>query len=73
MSGEEHATVHVVPDGEDWAVEVEGDGVPTSTYSTEEDAAAAARELARNEGTGLEVHGADGGVKLRDSYDVTGE
>jgi predicted NUDIX family NTP pyrophosphohydrolase len=73
MNGEEHTTVHVVPDGEDWAIEVEGDGVPTSSYSTEEDATAAARELAREEGAGLEVHGADGDVKLRDSYDVSGE
>lgn len=68
---EQERTIHVVPDGEDWAVEVEGDGVPASSYLTEEDAIAAGRELARKEQADLEVHGADGQVKLRDSYDVT--
>lgn len=71
MSKEESPTIHVVPDGDDWSVEVEGDGVPTSSYLTEEDATAAARELARTQEADLEVHGADGEVKLRDSYDIT--
>lgn len=68
---EQDRRIHVVPDGENWAVEVEGDGVPASSYLTEEDAIAAGRELARKEQADLEVHGADGQVKLRDSYDVT--
>lgn len=73
MEPEDRTTIHVVPDGEEWAVEMEGDGVPTSSYLTEEDATAAGRELARKQEAGLEVHGADGEVKLRDSYDVTGD
>lgn len=72
MSEEESPTIHIVPDGESWAVEVEGDGVPQSTFLTEEDALAAGRDLARKEEADLEVHGADGEVKLRDSYDLTG-
>lgn len=73
MNQQERPTVHVVPDGDQWALEWEGDGIPASSYLTEEDAVAAGREIARKEAADLEVHGADGEVKLRDSYDLTGD
>ncbi len=62
-------TVHVVTDGEDWTLEVEGGGEVPSRFATEDQAVEAGRDLARNRGADIEVHGADGEVKLRDSYD----
>ena len=52
--------IHVVPDGDGWAVEAENVSVP---YATEEAAIAAGRSAALNRHCGLVIHGVDGSLR----------
>lgn len=59
---------HVVPRGSDWAVRGEGNSRDTSRHSTQSGAIDAGREIARNQGSELLIHGRDGKIRDRDSH-----
>ena len=60
------ADVHVVPDGDGW--KVEHDGATISTHRTQDEAMAAGRDRAEAAGAELDVHGADGAIREKDSH-----
>lgn len=59
---------HVVPAGGKWSVRKAGSARSTRTFETEKEAVARAREIAKNQGTELYIHGKDGKIRHRDSY-----
>ena len=59
---------HVVPGPEGWSVRRAGASRATKNFSTQKDAIDAGREIARNQGTELYVHGTDGRIRERSSY-----
>jgi hypothetical protein len=60
------ADVHVVPKGEDWAIEV--DGKVRSAFETQRDAIDEARGIAEHEGGELVIHGEDGSIREKQSH-----
>lgn len=59
---------HVVPRDGKWAVRGAGSQRATSVHRTQQEAIESAREIARNQGTELFVHGRDGRIRDRDSH-----
>lgn len=59
---------HVVPNGGKWAVRRAGAERASGLFSTQKEAIARARELAKNQGTELYVHGQDGRIRERSSF-----
>lgn len=59
---------HVVPSGDKWGVQGEGNSRLTSTFDTQKEAIEVAREIARNQHSELFVHGRDGKIRERNSY-----
>lgn len=59
---------HVVPHGSDWAVRGAGAERATSVHGTQAEAISRAREISRNQGTELLVHGRNGQIRERDSH-----
>lgn len=59
---------HVVPHTEGWAVKGAGNERATSVHPTQREAVAAAREIARNQGSELFVHGENGQIRERNTY-----
>lgn len=59
---------HVVPTRDGWSVRKAGSARSTKTFKTQGDAINAGREIARNQGTELYIHGRDGKIRARDSY-----
>ncbi len=62
------STYHVTIDNEGWAVRGADARQPESVHRTQRDAIAAARELARDAGGSLVIHGRDGSVRRSTSY-----
>lgn len=60
--------VHVVPDGEHWAVECEGHPDEKQPHRTQHDAISATKFLAKEEPSELLVHGSDGRIQPKWSY-----
>jgi Uncharacterized protein conserved in bacteria (DUF2188) len=58
---------HVVPHDSGWAVRGEGNSRVTSTHDTQREAIDAGREIARNQGGELLIHGRNGQIRERDS------
>lgn len=58
---------HVIPHDGRWAVKREGSSRITSTHNTQGEAINAGREIARNQGGELVIHGRDGKIRDRDS------
>lgn len=58
---------HVVPHPGGWAVKPEG-GRASSVHPTQQDAIDRGREVARNQGSELLIHGRDGRIRERDSH-----
>lgn len=58
---------HVVPHADGWAVRGEGNSRATSVHDTQREAINLAREIARNQGGELLIHGRDGQIRERDS------
>lgn len=58
---------HVVPHEGGWAVRGEGNTRATSVHNTQREAIDAAREIARNQGGELLIHGRNGQIRQRDS------
>jgi hypothetical protein len=52
--------VHVVPKGDNWAIEVEGNARASSVHETQTSAIDAGRELAKNNAAELLIYGKDG-------------
>ena len=59
---------HVVPRAGKWAVRKAGADRVTRSFATRHEAIEAAREIARNQGTVLYIHGRDGRILERDSF-----
>ncbi|MBL6935770.1 MAG: DUF2188 domain-containing protein [Alphaproteobacteria bacterium] len=59
---------HVTPHPEGWVVKAEGGSKPSSIHSTQEKAIDRGREVARNQGSELLIHGRDGHIRARDSH-----
>jgi len=58
---------HVVLHDNGWAVWGEGNSRPTSVHDTQQEAINAGREIARNQGGELLIHGRNGQIRERDS------
>ena len=59
---------HIVPHSDGWAVRGAGSQRATSVHPTQADAIDRGREIARNQGTELLIHGRDGRIRARDSH-----
>ena len=59
---------HVVPHSQGWAVKPEGGERPSSVHDTQQQAIDRGREIARNQGLELFIHGRDGRIRERDSH-----
>ncbi len=59
---------HVVPHDSGWAVRGAGSQRATSVHRTQREAIDTGREIARNQGTELFIHGRDGRIRERDSH-----
>jgi hypothetical protein len=59
---------HVVPHEDGWAVRSAGSQRASSLHDTQVEAIAAGREIARNQGSELFVHGRDGRIRERDTH-----
>jgi hypothetical protein len=59
---------HVVPNDGGWSVRKAGASRATRSFSTQSEAAAFAREIAKNQNTEVYIHGKDGRIRQRDSY-----
>jgi uncharacterized protein YdaT len=60
---------HVVPHEDGWAVRGEGNERVTATYKYQDDAIDRAKDIARNYGSSVVIHGKDGRVRDRIKYD----
>ena len=58
--------VHVVPSGDGWALEV--DGQERDTFNTQDEAAQQGRQLAEEENGELVIHGEDGQIREKASH-----
>ena len=58
--------VHVVPSGNQWACEI--DGNKRSTHGTQQEAIEKGRGLAEQQNSELVVHGEDGKIREKDSH-----
>lgn len=59
---------HIVPHEGGWAVRSAGSQRATSVHRTQGEAISAGRQIARNQGSELFVHGRDGRIRERDSH-----
>ena len=59
---------HVVPHEEGWAVRGAASQRASSVHRTQREAIDAGRQIARNQGSELFVHGRDGRIRERDSH-----
>jgi hypothetical protein len=59
---------HVMPSGDKWSVRRAGAERASATFSTKPEAVQRGREIAKNQGTELYIHGRDGRIQTRNSY-----
>lgn len=59
---------HVVPHGDDWAVKGAGNSKATKVVSTQAEAIQLAREIAKNQGSEMFIHGQNGQIRERNTY-----
>ena len=60
--------VHVVPRGDAWATVRPGNSRASGLYDTQQQAINEGRNLARNSGAEILIHGQNGQIRARDSY-----
>ncbi len=60
--------IHIVPNGERWAVKKEGVSTPLSTHRTKSLADQVARVKAKLAHSELVIHGRDGRIQDKDSF-----
>lgn len=58
----------VSPRGDQWAVHGEGNQRDTKLFDTQKDAAAYAREIAKNQRSEVIIQGRNGQIRSKDSY-----
>ena len=61
---------HVVPHCAGWAVKPAGGKRASSVHVTQQEAIDQARDVARNQGSELFIHGRDGRIRARDSHGI---
>ena len=59
---------HVVPHAGGWAVRGAGSQRAAGVFDTQREAIGRAREISRNQGSELLIHGRDGRIRERDSH-----
>ena len=59
---------HVVPHKEGWAVKAAGNQRATSIHPTQRSAVAQARDIARDQGSEMLIHGTNGRIRERNTY-----
>lgn len=59
---------HVVPHQSGWAVKPAGGTKASAVFPTQREAIDRAREVSRNQGSELLIHGQDGRIRARDSH-----
>jgi len=59
---------HVVPKDGQWAIKAENSSRATKVIDTQKEAISIAREIAKNQGSELFIHGKNGQIRERDSY-----
>ena len=59
---------HVVPSGGKWAVRRSGSERASGIFLTQDEAIERARQIAKNQGTELYIHGRDGRIRDRSSF-----
>jgi len=59
---------HVVPKGDQWAVKGENNNRVTSYHKTQSDAINFAKEICKNQGSELFIHGKNNQFRERNSY-----
>ena len=59
---------HVVPHPQGWAVKGAGNQKASSVHSTQREAIGTAREIARNQGSEMLIHGVNGRIRERNTY-----
>jgi hypothetical protein len=59
---------HVVPHRGKWAVKGEGNRRASKVTDTQRQALRVARQIARNQGSDVVIHGRDGRIRDKDSY-----
>ncbi len=65
MSGKNQ---HVVPRNGQWAVRGAGNSRDTGVFETQREAIDRGREISRNQGSELLIHGRNGQIRERDSH-----
>lgn len=60
--------VHVVPQGDGWAVKREGASRASVTTETQRESIDAGRKIAQRESTELIIHGRNGQIREKNSY-----
>lgn len=66
MSGKNQ---HVIPSGDRWAVRRAGSSRSSRVFDTQREAISAATGIARSQGVALYIHGRDGLIRERVSFD----
>lgn len=59
---------HVVPNNGQWSVKGEGNSKYTITTDTQKEAIERAREIAKNQGSEVVIHGRNGQIRDKDSF-----
>lgn len=59
---------HVTPKADKWQVKGAGNDKATKYFDTQKEAIDYARDIAKNQGTEVVIHGADGKIRDKDSY-----
>lgn len=59
---------HVVKREEAWAVRGEGNSKDTSKHNTQSEAFGVARDIAKNQGSEVLIHGKNGRIRERNTY-----
>lgn len=62
---------HVVYKDDSWRVIRGGSERATETFDTQEEAIERAKSIARSQGTAVYIHGVDGRIRERESYEAT--
>ncbi len=63
--GKQH---HLVPQGDNWAVERSGSERASGIFETKQEAEDFGREISRNQGTEFVIHGKNGKIQSSDSH-----
>ena len=59
---------HIVPRGNQWAIRGAGNKKDTRRFDTQSEAIARGRQIARNQGSELVIHGVDGRIREKNTY-----